>query len=140
MNNEENEAVIELKARKPTDRELFYLSYGPEIIKKQLDVANEILKQQMSICIGLLSVSLIFENIMKGSEFVRAVSLLAFFVATVVAFVGMMPFERKTIWLNSPTDIERFVSDSIGFKKSCYKIAGVLILLGLGLIVWQVIV
>ncbi|HLO43949.1 MAG TPA: hypothetical protein VK175_06415 [Leadbetterella sp.] len=140
MSEQEEEVVKEVIARKPTEKELFYLSFGPEIIKKQLDVATEILKQQMSICIGLLSVSLIFEDIMKDSEVLKAISLLAFFVATVVAFVGMMPFERRNIWLNSPSDIERYVTDSIAFKKGCYKIAGVLILLGLGLIVWQVII
>lgn len=139
MKNDAEQVVIDVKARRPTEKEMFYLSYGPEIIKKQLDVATEILKQQVGICIGLLSVSLIFDDLLKSSQMLRAITLLAFFVATIVAFVGLMPFERKTVWMNSPISIEQYVTDSMAFKKICYKVAGGLILLGLGLIVWQVI-
>jgi hypothetical protein len=136
---EPNEDVIpKLKARAATQRDLFFLSWGPEMVKNQFNLASELLKQQITICIALLSVSLIFDNILKGNDQLKLLILLSFLLGLIFSFIGLMPFERQQVCLDSPDSIEAYQKDSLKHKKCCIKASGLMILIGLVLIIYKV--
>lgn len=130
----EDEFII-VKSRKPTEKDLFYLSWGLELVKNQFNLVNELLKQQISLCLTLLGVSLIFEKVFENDNQYKFVVALCFFIGLIFAFIGLMPFDRKSVWLDSPDDIENFQKDALNFKKIMYTISGILIILGVGLII-----
>lgn len=139
MENTEEEEIIVLKARKPSLREEFYLSWGIELVKNQLNFVNELLKQQVAICIGILAASFIFEEIFEGNPFFRNVALICFFLGLFAAFVGIMPYSRQGVNLDCPEEIEDYTNDAISYKENCYMIAGVCIVFGVFVIVLMTI-
>ena len=139
-NKEENsdEDIPLLKSRKPNERDKFYLNWGLEIIKNQFNLSNELLKQQISLCITLLGVSIIFDKLFENDPKMKFIVVLIFFISLLSAFIGLMPFEREHLWLDSPDDIECFQKDALKFKKRWYLISGLFIIIGLGIIVIKV--
>lgn len=136
--NNPDEEIPFLESRKPTERDRFYLNWGLEIIKNQFNLSNELLKQQISLCITLLGVSIIFDKIFENDPKIKFIVVLIFFISLICAFIGLMPFERKSVWLDSPDDIEDFQKDALAFKKGWYLASGIFIIAGLGLIVIKV--
>jgi hypothetical protein len=135
MEAEKEEEVTFVKASKPTLRDLFYLEWGLELCKKQYDLAIDLLKQQIAICIGLFAASFIFEKLFKDAAKLQAIILILWFIALLLAFIGLMPFERKGISLDSPTDIETYTKDTIRFKKRLHFGSSVFLITGLILII-----
>lgn len=141
MNTEqEEEPVIMLESRAPTERELFYLEWGKELIKNQFNLYNEILKQIIATCIALMSVSVIFEALFGSDVKLKFFAVLMFFIALIVSCVGLFPYSRKDVFFDSPGDIERFKTDALHFKRLCYSVSAVFILFGLGIILYKVFV
>ena len=138
MEKPETEEIPFIKARRPTEREKFFLNYGPEMIKSQFSVASELLKQQISLCVALLSVSLIFDQVFEGAQQWKFYVMLAFFIGLLSAFIGLMPFDRQDVCIDSPDDIESFHNDALRFKKQCILTSGSMIILGLLLIIIRV--
>ena len=141
--NDEYEDIPEASHHAPTEKELFYLSWGPEIMKNSFNLTNELLKQQISICTALIGASLIFQDILgKTSKTTKSlehapklqfVVAMFFFLGLIAAFVGLIPFQRE-VCLDSPDDIERFHKDALSFKRICYYISSICIFIGLGFI------
>lgn len=127
-----------LESRIPTEKDMFYLNWGLELVKNQFNLANELLKQQITLCIALLSVSVIFDKLFENNSQLKFMVILVFFISLIAAFAGIMPFERKVVWLDSPDDIEAFQKDALLFKKRCYIVSGIFILIGLGLIIGKI--
>ncbi len=134
MENTEEEIIV-LKARKPSLREEFYLSWGIELVKNQLNFINELLKLQVAICIGILAASFIFEEIFEGNPFFRNIALVCFCLSLLSAFVGILPYSRQGVNLDCPEEIEDYTNDAIRYKENCYMIAGVSIIVGIFVIV-----
>lgn len=131
---EDDDEIVFLESRAPTEKELFYLEWGKEMIKNQFALANDQLKHIISICVTLLGVSVIFEQLFVSFPHRKFFSVLLFFIALIIACVGVNPFERN-IWLNSPSEIEKFHKDAMHYKKVCYGLAGIFMLFGIGVIV-----
>ncbi|MCP9770240.1 hypothetical protein EGI22_20235 [Lacihabitans sp. LS3-19] len=138
MSDTNEELIPKLKVRPATQRDIFFLNWGPELVKNQFNLASELLKQQITICIALLSVSLIFDNILKGDDRWKFLILLSFLLGLIFSFIGLMPFDRQQVCLDSPDDIEAYQKDSLKHKKRCIKASGAMILLGLSLIIFKV--
>ena len=137
MQNQETseEDIPMFEAESPTERDLFFLSWGLEIIKSQFNTTNELLKQQIAICTTLLTVSLIFEGVFEKESIWRLLVAFCFFIGLLLSFVGLMPFEREKVWLDSPTEIEDYTDASIKHKKRFYFWSAVAILSGIFIIV-----
>jgi hypothetical protein len=138
MEKLEAEKIPFIKSRKQTEREKFFLNLGPELIKNQIPLASELLKQQITICIALLTVSLIFDKIFDEKSSIKLFVMLAFFIGLLAAFIGLMPFDRQDVCMESPEDIEWFHRDALRFKKICFCISGCMIIIGLFLIILKV--
>lgn len=136
MNN--NEEIQMLESRKPTEKDLFYLNWGLEIVKNQFNVANEVLKQQISICITLLGVSVVFDDLFNDNNKLKLLVVIIFFIGLIISFFGLIPFERKNVWLDSPSDIEDFQKEAVAYKRKCYLFAGISIFVGIFLVVVQI--
>jgi hypothetical protein len=140
-NNQESEddIVIVVQSRKPTEKDEFYLSWGRELVKNEFNLSNDLLKQQITLSLGILAVSFIFENLFKESHALKSFTLLSFFLSLLISFVGVMPFTRQDVWLDSPDDIETFKKDALKYKRNCYKSSAVFIIVGIGLIMINMI-
>ncbi len=137
-NLEEDGQVLEAEA--PTQRDVFFLTWGLEIIKNQFNTTNELLKQQIAICTTLLTVSLIFEGVFEKESIWRLLVAFCFFVGLLLSFIGLMPFEREKVWLDSPTEIEDYTDASIKHKKRFYFWSAVAILSGIFIIVLKLLI
>jgi hypothetical protein len=135
MDNEIEDEFIYVEAREPSLRDKFFLEWGLELVKKQFDLTNELLKQQISICVGLFAASFIFDTFLKEFPRLKATILFLWLSSLIMAFIGLMPFERKNVLLDSPSEIEDYTNDAIKFKKCCYTISAILILVGLSLLI-----
>ena len=138
MKKSEAKEISLISATKPTERQKFFLNLGPELIKNQLPLASDLLKQQITICIALLSVSLIFDKIFDETSSIKFFVILTFFIGLLASFIGLMPFDRQDVCIDSPEDIEWFHNDALRFKKICFCISGCMIVLGLLLIIIRV--
>jgi hypothetical protein len=134
----ESETIRVVKSRKPTEKDEFYLSWGREMIKNEFNLSNELLKQQISLSLGILAASFVFENL-KDSSYLKSWILFSFFLALLISFVGVMPFRRDNIWLDSPDDIETFKKDALFYKRICYISSAVCLLVGLLLLMIKTI-
>ena len=145
MNNDQQlepngeEEVFLVASRPPTEKELFYLEWGKEMVKNQVNLANEILKQIMTLCVALLSVSVIFEKLFENEPGLKFFTVLMLFISLIFACVGIYPFEKSDVWLNSPSEVERFKIQALNFKKQKYKLSVAFLLLGIAVIVLTVL-
>lgn len=140
-NNQESQddIIIVVKSRKPTEKDEFYLSWGRELIKNEFNLSNDLLKQQITLSLGILAVSFIFENLFNESHALRNWTLTSFFFSLLSSFIGVMPFTRQDVWLDSPDDIENFKRDALKFKRTCYISSAVFIIVGILLIMIKMI-
>ncbi|MEO6283668.1 MAG: hypothetical protein ABIN80_02830 [Dyadobacter sp.] len=134
---EPEEEIVFLEAHAPTEKELFYLDWARDMIKNQFTLANDQLKHIISLCVALLSVSVIFEKLFESDPQAKFFTVLLFFIALVFACVGINPFSRN-IWLNSPSEIEKFQKQAMHYKKVCYGLASVFLVFGIAMIVFSV--
>lgn len=118
------------KGRKPTPRDEFFQQWGLELVKNQFNTANELLKQQIGLSTTLLGVSLIFDGLLTDQPKLKLLVITAFLLSLIFAFIGLMPFERRSVWLDSPTEIERFQKDALAHKKLFYMLSGVGLMMG----------
>ncbi|MCU0469776.1 MAG: hypothetical protein MUF58_14350 [Arcicella sp.] len=129
-----------LESREPNEKDKFYLNWGLELLKNQFNLANELLKQQISICITLLGVSVVFDKLFDNNPKLKFLVVFIFFLSLISAFIGLMPFDRKVVWLDSPDDIEKFQRDALHYKKCWYYTSGVFIALGILCIIYHIFI
>jgi type III secretory pathway component EscV len=82
-----------VSGRPPSDEESFYTRWARETLKRNINLANEILKQLVTLNTALLGGSVLFlaENMMPGP--LRFLAILSFFAALIVSFFGVLPYE-----------------------------------------------
>lgn len=131
------EEILKINALPPTAKENFYLNFGLELLKNQLNLANELLKQQISICIALLGVSVIYDDLLKDSHILKFVVVLLFFISLICAFLGLIPYHKKKVNYDVPTEIERFTDEALQHKRRYYWISALLIVVGIAIIIGQ---
>ncbi len=141
MNNQkkEDDTIIVVKSRKPTEKDEFYLSWGRELIKNEFNLSNELLKQQITLSLGVLAVSFIFDELLKDTICLRNTILSVLFLALISSFIGIMPFKRNDVWIDSPDDIENFKKDALSFKRFFYMASAFFTIFGVGLILVKII-
>ena len=66
--------------QKPSSDDDFYLDWGKESLKNNIKLANDILKQLITLSTALLGVSIIYEKIVED-ENLRVVVLILFFLS-----------------------------------------------------------
>lgn len=118
------------RARRPTDDETFYRQWGYETIKANISVANDVLRLLITINVALLGGGAAFLHGSSIVEAVRAVLLVAFFVALSIALVGIYPKESK-VDARIPEDVKRHKEGVLNRKLVLLKVATGFTLAGL---------
>src|ERR1043165_5944762 len=102
------------QGRPPTEEEVFYIAWGRETIKNNISLCNDILKQLITLSSALLSVTLIFEGIVTNERW-KALVAFTFFCSLIVAFIGLLPYERK-VQLHTPEEIKKHKQQALKSK------------------------
>jgi hypothetical protein len=124
--------------RKPSDDDEFYVQWGRESLKNNITLANDILKQLISISSAILGLTIIFEKIVV-TELLRTLSLLSIFISLIIAFVGLLPYESK-VQPYSPKDISDHKKKALKHKRSYLWVSAAFLNIGFGLLIGQFII
>lgn len=136
---EDDDDIIVGIGRPFSEKDQFYLDWAKDMLKGQFVLCHEVLKQIITLCVALLSVSVIFDKLFEHYPDMRFFTVLMLFISLVAAFAGIYPFESEGLWLNSPKDIEKFQRNALHYKKACYKLSTVFLVFGAGVIVVAVL-
>ncbi|OAB78402.1 hypothetical protein [Cochleicola gelatinilyticus] len=134
---EENEEEV-LAGRLVSEEDKFHLEWARESIKENIKLANDILRQLITLCTASLGISLIFENILSNEIF-KIITILFFFLALVIALLGILPYE-KTIDTSSPSEVKTFHNNALKHKLKYVWTSGVALVIGFAIIIAELIV
>jgi len=82
-------------AKKPTPEETFYADWARESIRHNLDLANDILRQLITLNTALLGGSVLFLDEHLVPSPLRFLAILSFLVALILSFLGVLPYEGQ---------------------------------------------
>lgn len=129
MNNEEEI----LQGEPVSEMDLFYLKWGRDSMKENIALANDMLKQLITLCTALLGVSLIYDKIIVH-ETLKLVVICSFFFGLIISFLGILPFERR-IDILSPSQIKDYHHNALKHKMKYLWIASSAIVIGFTIII-----
>ncbi len=107
-----------IQSTPPTEEDEFYIEWGRESLKKNIENAHGVLKQLLTLNTSLMGGSIIFlkpENIDSGF---RIITLSLFLIALALAFLGILPHESN-VSIVSPSDIKTHKQDALK-EKRCF--------------------
>lgn len=120
------------QGQKPDEDDLFYLEWGKESVKKNLDNANSVLEKLLTLNTALIASGAFFGS-EKLSAGIPSLAPSFFFIGLVLAFLGTLPHESNINTI-SPSSIKDH-KDRALFKKrlfmwacACFTGAGLFIL------------
>ncbi|HEY0072564.1 MAG TPA: hypothetical protein VGB77_00560 [Abditibacteriaceae bacterium] len=128
----ENEPVL-LEAQETTAEHSFYVAWGRETIKNNISLANDVLRQFLSLNTTLLGGSLVFLDPKLISSAFRWFALTMFFLSFIVCLFGIVPFEGQAD-IRIPEDIRKHKEKALLWKRRCFWAASILIVAGLAVI------
>ncbi len=112
-----------IKGAPPSAEELFYLQWARETQKRNSDLANQTLRQMVTLYASLLGGSIVFlKKDFLGSPYWEAVMVL-FFLGLVLAFIGSMPYEGL-VDVRQPQEIKRHKQAALAWKRRYLWTAG----------------
>jgi len=126
------------QGQKPTQEELFYTTWGQETVKNNITLCNEILKQLITISSALLGVSMIYDDIVSN-ETLKFFVILCFFLSLFVAFIGILPYEKK-VHLQTPDDIKTHKRKAFKHKRQYLWVSAMTIVIGFALILGELLI
>jgi len=112
----------------PSEEDIFYVSWGRETVKNNITLANDILKQLITISSALLGITIIYERIIESGT-LKVIVLLSFFSSLVVAFLGILPYEAK-VQIAIPNDIKTHKTRALKHKSRFLWISAGLLIVG----------
>ncbi len=122
----------------PSEDDTFYLTWGKETLKNNINLSNDILKQIITLSSALLGVSIIYDKIVSN-ELIRIIVLLLFLLSLVISLLGVLPYE-KTVSINSPSQIKEFKRKALKHKRIYLWISGAGLTFGFSLIIAELII
>ncbi len=107
----------------------FYLDWGRESLRNNLRLLNDVLRQLVTLTSTLLGGTVVFldEKIINPSY--KIYIIMAFFIALIIAFIGMLPHTSK-VNLSSPSAIKEHKIKSTRIKRYLVLGAGTLVFVG----------
>jgi hypothetical protein len=121
-----------IKGTAPSEDDEFYISWGRETLKNNINFLNEVLRQLVSLNVALLGGSIIFLDNRFVNDTFKALVMLAFLFSLMFSFAGIMPYGRS-VDLRVAEDIRKHKRFVFSLKFYFTVMAG--ILLGAGFIV-----
>ncbi|MCC8198825.1 MAG: hypothetical protein LIP06_09710 [Tannerellaceae bacterium] len=126
------------QGRPPTEEEFFYTTWGKETLKNNINLCNDILKQLITLSTTLLGVTIIFDTIITV-YFLKLLVMVLFFASLIIAFLGILPYERKVI-LDAPQDIKTHKEKTLKHKRTYLWSSAFCLVSGIGTIIGELIV
>ena len=123
-----------VSGRQPSDEELFYTQWARETSKTNINLANDVLKQLLTLSTALLGGSVLFlaENMMHG--FLRFLAIFSFFAALIVSFLGVLPYEAH-LDIKNVTAIRNHKKRALDHKRKFLWGSALCSALGLGIVI-----
>jgi len=120
--NDSSESPIPI-GREPSKETKFFLAWGRESLKANLTLANDALKQLVTLSATLLGGSVVFlDASLMGVSF-RALAIAGFFCSLIFSFFGMMPCEEAVL-LQAPGDIKEHKKRALSKKRLWLWLSG----------------
>ena len=123
-----NEPKTELAG--PT--EIFYMRLGEEIVNRNIQTLNEVLRQLLTLSVGLAGGGAVFLSDDLCSKGLKIAAVIMFGLAMIASFVGVMPY-REDVPMSMPCEIKASFERAIGWKDGFIYGAAVFIFLGFAL-------
>lgn len=90
----------------PSEDDLFYLEWGKETTKKNIENAHGVLTQFLTLNTALMGGSVVFLSPSAVDKAWQTIALGLFFIGLFISFVGILPHET-TANLISPSEIKQ---------------------------------
>lgn len=97
------------QGQKPSKEDLFYIEWGRESVKNNIDNANTVLSKLLTLNTALIAGGAFFGSA-KLSEGIPSLAPILFFIGLALAFIGIMPHE---------SNINTISPSSIKYHKDC---------------------
>lgn len=117
-----SEEPLKASARPSTEDEVFYRQWGYETVKANISTANDVLRLLITINVALLGGGAAFLHESSISEGFRIALLVSFFIALIIALVGVYPKESK-IDARIPTEVKEHKEAVLKRKRLFLKLA-----------------
>lgn len=123
-----------VSGRPPSDEDLFYTQWARETLKSSINLANDVLKQLLTLSTALLGGSVLFlaENMMPG--LLRFLAILSFFAALIVSFLGVLPYEAH-LDIKNVTAIRNHKQRTLDHKRKYLWGSALCSALGFGIVI-----
>ncbi len=125
-----DEKIIQGEAREPTKDENFYIEWGYETVKSNINTANEVFKLLITINVTLIGGGSAFLYKSNVLESYRIIILAAFLIGLILALIGIFPKESE-VDIRIPEKIKTHKIKVLGIKRDFLKAASTLTVLGL---------
>ncbi|WP_109124981.1 hypothetical protein [Dyella sp. C11] len=116
--------------RQVTEEEKFYLDWGRESLKANLQLANNVLQQLLTLSTSLAAGGVLFLSKETVPAWLIAPVLLMFMLALVASLWGIFPY-GGVINLSSPAQIQAHKTRALRHKRRFITIAFALLMVGL---------
>ncbi len=103
-------------SKPPTKEEDFYIQWGKETLKTNIENANIVLRQLITLNTALLGGSVAFLSQGEISKSWHGASMAFFFIGLIFAFLGSAPYESK-VQLNMPNEIKQHKEKALKSKR-----------------------
>jgi len=127
MSERKNDMIPE--GTSPTEEDKFFILWGRESLKNNLVLANEVLRQLVTLNSALLGGSIAFLDEKVIAPSFKVWVIVAFSLSLIVSFLGMMPYEGS-VDLRIPEQIKQHKEKALKSKRRYLWAAG--LLLGFG--------
>ncbi|MEO0127643.1 MAG: hypothetical protein ABIL44_07835 [candidate division WOR-3 bacterium] len=112
MDNNDKKSIP--KGTRPSEEEVFYTKMARETLKNNLQFANEVLRQLVSITSVLLGGFIIFQY--PGfSQVMRQFIIILLLGSLIIALIGILPFEGS-VDIRMPNEIKKHKEEALKWK------------------------
>ncbi len=102
----------------PSHEDIFYVKWGEETVKKNIENAHAVLTQFLTLNVSLMGGSIVFLDPKYINKIWLITLLSLFFIGLCISFVGLLPHE-STISCISPSEIKLHKKQAL-CKKRCF--------------------
>lgn len=132
QDNDKTTAVIVVNGQEPTTEEVFYSDLGDELFKRNIPFLNDVLRQLMTLSVGLMGGGMFFLTDAVCDKGMRLVAMGMFFISLGISLIGILPYGHA-VHLGMPVEIRESVNRAIWWKTGWVWGSTVFLVLGLGL-------
>jgi hypothetical protein len=127
---EQSNGVTVLQGEAPTNVEALYHQIGQDLAKKQLPFLNDLLRQLLTMGIGLAGGGLYFLDEKMCHSGMKLAAVGMFFIAILCALAGVLPY-RDRFCVSAPYEVKDFVDRAVTWKDCMIWGSSIFLFLGL---------